>query len=177
MEFCNHGWFQEVDNNSDPDIEKCISVYREAISMAQKWKIESLEVQSIVSISVLQDEYLHDQNAALDVLSEAKFPQYSDLIQNQKAKINFNNKEYSKALEIWEKFLLKDNLIDPMDLVYSLQNAAISAGEVDQWEKANSFFKSASNRSKEFSSFNLKNIGFMADVAFANWKLARIFHE
>lgn len=174
---CNNAWVKELFKQEKKDISPFIKVYEKGMSYAEYWDVPQLKLHCVLTTSVLYDEYGHDVEKAFKVLDDHKsfFASFQGLFNNQKAKIFFNNGKYEDAGPLWEKALLLDEL-DDIDKVFALKNAAISFAKSGDWKKARGYMKECldfifSLRKESGYTLEFYDVGLIADVAFADWKL------
>jgi len=176
---CNNAWVKELFQKEKKDISPLIKIYEKGISYGEQWDIPHLKLHCIITVSVLYDEYGHNMSKAFEVLEDDEdfLKDFQGLLVNQKAKIFFNNKKYEDAAALWAE-ILSLNLINDLDKVFALKNAAISFAKSEDWNKARDYMQQCLDfilHLQKESGYILEfsDTGLIADIAFADWKLKR----
>ena len=169
-------WISEL-KKEKPDFENTIRIFEKTAQKGLLWDYEILSATAYETISIIQDEHLHEPDKAFSTINNAieKFGSTNYILENQRARIYFNLKDYEKALNIWESIIPEMKKLTTFTTVGSVAHserlAGISSaklGNLDNWKKAANFFKSAA-RSAESGTREMK-VGCQADEAFALWK-------
>ena len=131
-------WLNES-KKDDPEWDKCINVFSEAMEFARQHGNEWLLAGAARGIIVVYDEYLDDSTKALQMADKARslLGNSHPLIDVQEATVRFRSDQYEKVIEIITN--LESSLtpeIMPIHRVHALRRAIRSAGELKQWDKA-----------------------------------------
>ncbi|MDP8208356.1 MAG: hypothetical protein P9L92_16945 [Candidatus Electryonea clarkiae] len=158
-----------------PNWDECIRVFKNVIPLANKWSDTKLSVYALRGIVIIQNEYLEDRRAALEILKkheemrELEVAIYCDA----KATVLYNLKDNINALALWDEAFSKwpnswpDG--DPMSY-YSRRLAGVAAANLDDWNKAANHFIDGYERSKTFELGPTVELGMLVDIGFAKWK-------
>lgn len=169
-------WISEL-KKEKPDFENTIRIFEKTAQKGLLWDYEILSATAYETISIIQDEHLHEPDKAFSTINNAieKSDSTNYILENQRARIYFNLKDYEKALNIWESIIPEMKTLTMFTTVGSIAHserlAGISSaklGNLDNWKKAANFFKSAA-KSAESGTIEMK-VGCQADEAFALWK-------
>lgn len=165
----NRAWWNEV-KDGEFDVSKALQVFDYVVLKSREWKVPELTKACLVAMSVIQDEYGHLPQSALDILDAAdeEFPNEANLI-NQRAKVLFHAKRYLEALPIADKVLGLSGLSD-VDFVFCCRDAGMAAANSGDWVEAERLFLLGVEKTKCSDVQKSMGIGLMADAAFAIWK-------
>ncbi len=168
-------WLAEVRKpgfDSRAVVERLADMYR----IASAWSHPDIAVEIGCAQAVLLDEYAHDSGAALVVLAAAqvKFP--TDYrINRQRQRIYFRAGEHARALDEFETFATALERASPLEQIWALRDAALSAAQTGDMAKALSFFESAWNASQGDSSrMRVMKAGLSADCAILEFQAGHI---
>ena len=173
---CNT-WVKELSQKEEKDISPLIKVYEKGVLYGEQWGTSHLKLHCILTLSVLYNEYADNMTKALAVLEKYKgfLKDFKCLLINQKAKILFTNKKYEDAKLLWEE-TLSFNELDDIDKVFALKNTSISFAKSGDWSGAIDYMQERLDhilKLKKEDVFEFFDIGIVADIAFADWKLGR----
>jgi hypothetical protein len=134
-------WLNES-KKDDPEWDKCINVFSEAMEFAGQHDNEWLLAGAARGIIVVYDEYLVESTKALKMADKARslLGNSHPLIDLQEATVRFRLDQYEKVIEIINN--LESSLapeIMPILRVYALRRAIRSAGELKHWDKVSYF--------------------------------------
>jgi tetratricopeptide (TPR) repeat protein len=134
-------WLHES-KKDDPEWDKCINVFSEAMEFARQHGNEWLLAGAARGIIVVYDEYLDDSTKALQMADKARslLGNSHPLIDLQEATVRFRSDQYEMVIEIITN--LESSLtpeIMPIHRVHALRRAIRSAGELKQWDKGSYF--------------------------------------
>lgn len=117
--------------------------YAKLAEMASSWNRLDLELDCICAQAVLLDEYADGAVQALSVLEQGtrKFGA-NDRLRHRKQVVLYGQKKHKESLDAFPE-ILSSLHEDPIDRVYALRYAAISAVEIGQPEDAIQFFTAA----------------------------------
>jgi len=165
----NRAWWKEVKDGT-LDVNKALKVFDLAAMKSREWKVPELTKASLVAMSVIQDEYGHSAERALEILDAAdkEFPDEASSI-NQRAKVLFHANRDSEALPIANKALELAGLPN-VEFVYCCRNAGIASAKLNEWSEAARLFQLGAEKAMHSSVQKSMGIGLMADEAFALWK-------
>lgn len=165
----NRAWWKEL-KDGDLDVNKALLTFDLTAAKSREWNVPELTKACLVAISVIQDEYGHSAEHALEVLDAAdrEFPGEADLV-NQRAKVLFNAKRYSESLPIAYKAIELPGLSN-VEFVFCCRNAGIASAKLNNWAEAERLFSLGAAKASHSSVQQCMGIGLMADVAFTAWK-------
>ena len=171
----NKVWLQEADRD-DPEWDTCIELFEKAFDLGLRWNSPAFASAAARAITIVYDEYLHESDTALNRLEEIlQLIPSSPALEDTKANILSNKKEYDNAVQIWKK-ILPAWRPTPESLdnrpIFALRNAGVSAAHIPDWLKSADFFHEGYLRSKEFN-LDILSTGFIADTGFAYWKAGK----
>lgn len=165
----NRAWWKEVKDGA-LDVNKALRIFDLTVNKSREWQVPELTKACLIAISVIQDEYGHSTERALEILDEAdkEFPEEVGLL-NQRAKVLFHANRDSEALPIAKRVLALPSLGN-IEFVYCCRNAGIAAAKSSDWVAAEYYFLLGAEKAKRSSIQKSMGIGLMADAAFALWK-------
>ncbi len=165
----NRAWWKEL-NNGELDVPRALEVFEYTLSKAREWKISELIKACFVAKSVIQDEYGHSTELALEVLdlADREFPNEACLV-NQRAKVLFNAERDIEALPIANKALSLPNLSD-IEYVFCCRVAGKAAAKSGDWVESERLFRQGAEKAIQSSTQMSMGVGLKADAAFALWK-------
>jgi hypothetical protein len=112
--------------------------------MALRWGDRRLAGKAFRAEAIMLDEYAHEPEASLDALTKTQeiLPENFDLAR-ERAKIAWRAADYATALS--ELSALADRMgeTEPLDAAFALREAAVSAGELQDWHRSYEFFERA----------------------------------
>ena len=165
----NRAWLKEV-KDGVLDINKALRVFDFTVIKSREWKVPELTKAGFVAMSVIQDEYGHSTEGAIEVLNVAdkEFPDEASLV-NQRAKVLFHANRDSEALPIAYKALELPGLSD-VEFVFCCRVAGIATAKSGDWAEAERLFLLGAKKAKSSSVQKGMGVGLTADAAFALWK-------
>ena len=172
-------WLSEA-TLENPDWTRCLQVYDKVIERTIVWGYPHIASAAARGKAIIQDEYLHDSDAAhkalQDILSEVE---PSPVIEDEQAVIFLHQKRYEEALNIYERILPEWSLYsEKLDIGPSngYRRAAICAAHLDDWEKAATFFEDGAKRAQKIDGTK-QYIGLYADAGFAQFKTGNVLNS
>ena len=169
-------WLSEA-TLDNPDWTRCLQVYDKVIEKTIVWGYPHIALAAARGKAIIQDEYLHDSDAAQralqDILSKMD---PSPVIEDEQAVIFLHQKRYEEALNIYERILPEWSLYsEKLDIGPSngYRRAAICAAHLDDWKKAATFFEDGAKRAQEIDGTK-QYIGLYADAGFAQFKAGNV---
>lgn len=165
----NRAWWKEVKDGA-LDVNKALQIFDLTVMKSREWKAPELTKACLVAMSVIQDEYGHSTERALEVLDAAdmEFPDEASLV-NQRAKVLFHANRDSEALSIAYKALELPALSN-VEFTFCCRVAGIAAAKSGDWADAERLFLLGAEKAKHSCVQKRMGIGLMADTAFALWK-------
>jgi len=165
----NRAWWKEVKDGA-LDVNKALRIFDLTVNKSREWQVPELTKACLVAMAVIQDEYGHSTERALEILDAAdkEFPEDVGLL-NQRAKVLFHANRDSEALPIAKRVLALPSLGN-VEFVYCCRNAGIAAAKSGDWVAAEHYFQLGAEKAKRSSIQKSMGIGLMADAAFALWK-------
>lgn len=164
-------WLSESKKNN-PNWESCLTIFRNVAEKSRKWGISNLAYAVTRGTAIILDEYLRESEKAIAVIDAVENELgLSHVTQDERATILYNNKDYHRALEIWQEMLRRiGNLPIEYDItIWTCRKAAISAAMTDDWSLAAQLFLQGYDKAKQ-TNILWATAGLMADAAFAHWK-------
>ena len=164
-------WLSEADLEN-PDWTRCLQTYDKVIEKTIVWGYPHIASAAARGKAIIQDEYLHDPNAAhisLQDITSKMGP--SSIIEEAHAVVYLHCKHYREALSIYERILPQWNPLSELDFgpLDGYRRAAICAAYLDYWEKAATFFEDGAKRAQQIDETE-QYIGLYADAGFAQFK-------
>jgi len=164
-------WMHEADLEN-PDWTNCLRVLTKTANLAKQWNSKVLAEAITRGIAVIYEEYLHDPDSAIFALEEIKAQTgQSFTVEDEYATIYLHQKEYEKALEIWDRILpqWQSHPHDKKTPMFACRNAGIAASHTGDWQKAAHFFFEGQHLAQQLNQPRFI-IGFFMDAGFALWK-------
>ena len=165
-------WWAEA-NLENPDWKGCLQVFDKVIETALAWGYPHLAAASARGKAIIHDEYLQAPDIAHKVLQDilsrlGPLP----VIEEEQAMVYFRQKRYQEAFNIYERILPQWNPLSEQLNVWPLEEyrrAAICAAQLNDWEKAATFFEDGGKRTQRIENTE-RYIGLYADAGFAQFK-------
>ena len=158
----------------NPDWTGCLRVFDKAIEKTLAWGYPHLAAASARGKAIIHDEYLHDSDSAHKALQDIVSKVGAlPVIEEEQANVYFGQRNYQEALNIYERILPEWNPpseqvnLGPLE---EYRRAAICTAELNDWERAATFFKDGAERTKGIEKNTERYIGLVADAGFANFK-------
>ena len=165
-------WLAE-ENLVNPDWQRCLQVFDKVIEKALAWDYPHLAAASARGKAIIHDEYLNNPDAAHEVLKDVVGKVKTlPVIEEEQANVYLRQKRYKEALSIYKRILPEWNPpseqvgIGPLE---EYRRAAICAGQLNDWEKAATFFEDGAKRTQRIENTE-RHIGLYADAGFAQFK-------
>ena len=142
-EFINGPWAAQQ-RREDFDAVDASTRYRRIAEKTRTWGIRAITLQCLVAHAIILDEYQCDRDGALAVLEEAvaalgEHP----IVGRALARIHWRDGEYRKAFEIFLRVAAHFSDVNPVERVFSLRQAAISAAKCGEWSQSEKWFLDA----------------------------------
>lgn len=165
----NCAWWKDVKDGT-LDVIKALGILDFTLRKSREWKVPELIKACLVAMSVINDEYGHFIDRALEILdiAEKEFPDEASLV-NQRAKVLFHANRDAEALPIAHKALELPGLSN-VEFVFCCRVAGIAAAKSGDWSEAERLFLLGAEKAKHFDVQKNIGIGLMTDAAFALWK-------
>ena len=166
-------WLAEskLDN---PNWTGCLQVFDKVIDKTIEWGYLHLAAASARGKAIIHDEYLHNPDTAHTVLQDIVSQVGAQpVIEEEQANVYFGQRNYQEALNIYERILPEWNPpseqvnLGPLE---EYRRAAICTAQLNDWERAATFFKDGAERTKRIEKNTERYIGLVADAGFANFK-------
>lgn len=165
-------WSHET-KQGDPNWESCIENLKKTILKATEWDVSCLAVAAARGIGIILNEFLGESEESMKSINHyIKQLGESNLLSDVKATILYNQGNYAEALAIWERFLpvwLEQAESYDLNPMFSMRNAAIAYGYLDDFEQSAVSFMAAYEHAKNMNKSTL-SIGLLADAGYAHWK-------
>lgn len=158
----------------NPNWTGCLQVYDKVIDKTIAWGYLHLAAASARGKAIIHDEYQYDPDSAHKILEDIVSKVGAlPVIEEEQANVFFGQRNYQKALNIYERILPAWNpLSEQVNLgpLEEYRRAAICAAELNDWERASTFFRDGAERTKRSEKHTERYIGLVADAGFANFK-------
>jgi hypothetical protein len=167
--FIDGAWMREHRGRTINGADAAMRFQRMA-HQAEGWGIRELAIRCHVARSIMIDEYQDRPDAALAALDEAAQRLGEDpLITRARAKIFYRRKDYAGALEQISSVGGDLALKNPVEKVFMLREAGISAAELGEWSRARTWYATAHDVAMTSSVPTMRPmaLGLMADKAVA----------
>lgn len=155
--------------------ESAIDRYSYLEDKTRAWGEESLADECLIAKSILLDEFLKDQNAALSIVDDAlaKRPGNRSLLR-QKARVLGHVGDYSAARELLAE--LKPDLVGKsiVDQLYTLREQAVAAARLGYMQEARALFLEAAETGADpeaFSTIRFHKIALRTEAAICAWRV------
>lgn len=139
---------------------------------AESWGRRELALRCHLARAVMLDEYQERPDDALAALGEAA-EKFSDdpLLIRARARVFYRRKEHGAALDLLSQVADTLALEHPVERVFMLREAGISAAELGEWGSACKWYSAAHDAasSSPVSSMRPMAIGLLADLAVAEF--------
>ena len=158
----------------NPDWTGCLQVFDKVIEKTIAWGYPDLTAASARGKAIIHDEYLHDPDSAHKVLQDIVSKVGAlPVIEEEQANVYFGQRNCQEALNIYERILPEWNPpseqvnLGPLE---EYRRAAICAAQLNDWERAATFFEDGAKRTKRIEKNTGRYIGLYADAGFADFK-------
>jgi tetratricopeptide (TPR) repeat protein len=180
--FIDQMWIAEA-KIPNPNWNDCLSNIEWVIQFALTKELTAVAVAAYRAKSTVLEEYLHDSEAALDVIEEGEATMGSKhpVLEDYRAKILVMEKRFEEALSVWERALSSDRAPANPVRTFSHRDAEICAGQLGDWKRAGEFALEGAKAARQMlgdvvpENFTVPEVdlmvnGFKADHAYALWK-------
>jgi hypothetical protein len=167
---CGKVWLSESSVPS-PDWTRCLALFERTIILGSAWGLNALVVAAYHALAVIQDEYLHEPEAALASLARGR-TQLGDcnpVLENARAMVLFRSRRYQEALQIWEVMLPHWPQGYDTGPAFAYRYAEICAAEEGDWRRAARLARNGAEAAHR-ARLMVMATGLRADSAFALWK-------
>ena len=145
-------------------------------AQAARWGRRELALRCHTARAVMADEYGKEPEIALAMLDEAATVLGPDpILARGRAKVLWRRRDYARALPLLEHAITELPADGVIEKVYMLREAAICAGEMGDWVRAQAWFCEGSMAAAAAPPglMEAMTIGMAADAAVANTHLSR----
>ena len=169
-------WLHEADK-TQPDWPHCLQVLQRVAEYGQRWNWPDLTIAAIRSRSMIHDENLHDQSAAICGLdrAEREFGLASHALADQRASVLFHEGRNAEALTWWElAFEHRPAPIEPHDsyAALSARLAGMAAAQIGHWQQSADWFRRGQASLHPGSDKSLA-AGLLTDAGYSYWRANR----
>ena len=161
----------------DFDSTSIVGSYLRMARQANEWGNIKLSLQCAATAASICNEHLQDEEKALQILQDATKVSKSDpIIVLAFAGLHFHNERYQEALEYYRNAQGYIEVGNPVDAIYTLRQAAISAANCKEFDQSKSWFLLAQRFAKAQTGVELHaiGIGLGADAAVASFEVGEI---
>lgn len=167
-------WTEKFVIEKGPDIVKA---YRDLARSTTHWNLPALTTQCWIASSIVASEKLRDTPAALSILEHA-LAENADpkMVCLARIKILWQNGEHARVCEDMISLAGDAHLNNPVERVYLLRHAAISASKVQNWDLAERWFLMSQQVAHSIEMDNMQTMaaGLTADAAVTSFKAGNI---
>ena len=160
----------KVAQSDKPDWPGCIQFLQDCIHRCRDWSASLMVAVASRCIAVIQNEYLHDRQGALNTLNQAtgQLPQPQYLITHVRAGILFDMKEYDESLKLWS--ILREWPDCPPTVAFEVSRCGqMAAAAISDWKTVALVARYGEEMAFK-ANIPIHAIAFRADEAFALWK-------
>lgn len=163
-------WLDQVDKDK-PDWQEALVVLEKLRIFSADKKAFNISALAIRAIAIIKNEYTNDKSGAESIIATGikklgKLPE----ILNYRAKMAFIDRDYNLALNRWNEILPELTKQDDLTAAFAYRDAAVAAGNLNNWKVASQYFAQASVFAKHQNE-KLYEAQCLADHGFALWKL------
>lgn len=163
-------WLDQVDKDK-PDWQETLVVLEKLRLFSADRKAFNISALAIRAIAIIKNEYTNDKSGAESIIVTGvkelgKLPE----ILNYRAKMAFIDRDYDLALNRWNAVLPELAKQDDLTAAFAYRDAAVAAGNLNNWKVASQYFAQASVFAKHQNE-KLYEVQCLADHGFALWKL------
>lgn len=165
----NRAW-QIQEGRDDFDAEDAAVRYGRMARRTRAWGIRSLSLQCTRAQAVMLDEYLGDREGAIEVLLEAVSVLGDDqIISRTLGGIYHRHGQHDEAFQVFKGVADEVGGDSPIERAIALREAAISAGNCQEWEECAEWFGGAQGAAEKVDTDDMRvmAVGLMADSAVA----------
>ena len=118
--------------------------YERMAERTRGWNVQGLSLQCSIAQAVLLDVHEGRTAAALGILDRAeRFAGRDVVVVRARAELHYRHSEYGDALRLFSEVLASARLSNPVDRAHVYREAAICAGQCEQWAVAEEWFEDA----------------------------------
>ena len=147
------------------------SRYLRMAQQANGWGNRALALRCFTARGVMFDEYGHDPDDAMSALDDAVLTLGPDpVLARARAKVLWRRRDHAAALPLLEEAVEASASEAPVERAFLLREAAISAAELGEWDKAATWFEQGRDGADEIGGLMVPMaIGLGTDAAVAAW--------
>ncbi len=168
----NNAWLAEHYAGT-VDAEAASICFRRISALADSWGYGTLAARAEIAVAIMQDEYGHDSDAALETLAkgEARFG-HADHFGRSVAKVLYRRDDYAGALARIEALSPDFAKDDHIERAYLCREAGICAMHLERFGDAASWFSKGRGAAVQVPSGVMRPtaIGLRADAAYAAYR-------
>lgn len=147
-----------------------VQIYRDMAHTTAQWNLPALTTQCWIAASMITFEKLHDTSASLHILEVASsLNADKTMVTLTRMKILWKMEQHAQVCEEMQ-YLAKDAYLNnPVERVYLLRQAAISASKIEKWILAEKWFSLSQQEAQniELDNMQVMAAGLSADTAVA----------
>lgn len=174
----NAAWLAEVKAGT-LDWARAAEVFLELANLAATWEQRDLALYFHAARCVMINEYGHESEEAIKALDVAEAALGPDaIISRERAKVHFRNRRFAESLSVIEGALSGLGKHDPLERIFLCRETAISAANVGDWAKCQTWLQAGLEASLGVRGNRLRPmlIGLMADHALAAYRAGDYAH-
>jgi hypothetical protein len=160
-------WFNERETIDPID---AAARYKRIAEKAQQWQVMALSARCHAARGVMLDEYANDKEAAICALDEAVSAIGENVVLSRaRAKIYSRHHDYANAVRILRDIADRVGRDHPIERTFALRDAAISAGNTNDWQQAEVWFDESRSAAVNTPAIDMQAmaVGLGADAAVA----------
>ncbi len=168
----NNAWVNEQ-KEGVIDAEAAVTGFRRVSALASAWKYAALAVRAEIAVAVMQDEFGHDSDAALETLvqGEARLG-HADLFRRAAAKVLYRRDDHEGALAAMDRLDPDYASSDHIERAYLGREAGICAMRLGRFNEAHAWLMKgrAAANSVPPNFMRPMAVGLGADAAYAAYR-------
>lgn len=175
-DFLNDHWISLVINNEskvkNPDWNTALTILENWIPKTLSWNLNKFSSAMIKGCTHINVEFLKDLETAYKICENAPPAiRESFTIQNAKANVLYEKRDYTGANRIWRIILGPEHSSDDPFVIYSYRSAAIAESKGNQFSNSYNYLIRAYSLAKRIGHLK-RPLGYKVDAAYCLWKLA-----
>jgi len=170
----NHAWHAQAKRGVKTNWVEYAESYRVMAQQAHSWGYRELSLRCHVAEAIVLDEYASDSKAAEQAIDRAvALLGEEPVLSRERAKILYRRHDHEGALNLLRQ--AAPSISHPIDRVYMLREAGISAAETGNWSESQQWFIAARDAAAkvQLPAMKVMTIGLTADAGLAGYKAGR----
>ncbi|CAI0838908.1 Uncharacterised protein [Serratia proteamaculans] len=166
-----------TEHTSEETWRHTVQTYRRLAQTSSQWNLPALTSQCWVAAAMMTAEKLHDIPASLRILEEASKASTDEMMLSlAHVRILGQKEEHAQVCEKMASLAKDAHKDNPVERVYLLRQAAISATKIDKWALAEEWFSLSQQAARDIPLDNMQIMaaGLTADTAVAALKAGNV---